>query len=439
MAEHVLRPVVPENTEFVLLSFEGPDPYSMAGGLGVRVTELSLALAEAGFRTNLIFVGDPSKPPIEEHLSGRLTWRRWSQHVSRQYPKGVYEGEDAKVYDVQSSVPEFVADQIVAPALREGRTPVIMGEEWHTASTMSRISDVLHGRGQRQQAMLLWNANNTKGFDRIDFARLGYTATVTTVSHYMKHEMWKWGINPLVLPNGIPSRLLQPLDADAVRAVRSAVGGDPMLVKVGRWDIDKRWIMAVDAGAHLKRMGLRPRLVFRGGIEEHEYEVMARARAQDLEVRNLGKPARQDVAGWAEALASAADADIINLKFFVPDELLYLLYAGADAVLANSGMEPFGLVGLEVMACGGLAFTGATGEEYARAFRNALVLETEDPNEIVKALFYLREHPEQAEQLRAAGHATAAEYTWANALDLICKCVQFLEADQRLRGDGSSQ
>jgi len=33
----------------------------------------------------------------------------------------------------------------------------------------------------------------------------------------------------------------------------------------------------------------------------------------------------------------------------------FALYAAADAVLANSGKEPFGLVGLEVMAAGGIA------------------------------------------------------------------------------------
>src|SRR3990167_8295723 len=38
---------------FVLLSFEGPDRYSRAGGLGSRVTELSRALAGMGFETHL--------------------------------------------------------------------------------------------------------------------------------------------------------------------------------------------------------------------------------------------------------------------------------------------------------------------------------------------------------------------------------------------------
>ena len=50
----------PDQTTFIILSFEGPDVYSQAGGLGVRVKELSRALAERGFETHLFFVGDPA-------------------------------------------------------------------------------------------------------------------------------------------------------------------------------------------------------------------------------------------------------------------------------------------------------------------------------------------------------------------------------------------
>jgi hypothetical protein len=35
------------------------------------------------------------------------------------------------------------------------------------------------------------------------------------------------------------------------------------------------------------------------------------------------------------------------------------------------------------VAAGGLAVTGAMGEDYAEAYRNSLVLETDDPIEIV--------------------------------------------------------
>ena len=89
-----------------------------------------------------------------------------------------------------------------------------------------------------------------------------------------------------------------------------------------------------------------------------------------------------------------------------------LCYAAADAMLANSGHEPFGLVGLEVMAAGGIAFTGSTGEDYAVSFENAVALETDDPDEIVGYLLHIQRDPEEREKIRAAGRRTAAEFTW---------------------------
>ena len=43
-----LLTLTPDTLEFVLLSFEGPDQYAMAGGLGVRMKELALELARQG-------------------------------------------------------------------------------------------------------------------------------------------------------------------------------------------------------------------------------------------------------------------------------------------------------------------------------------------------------------------------------------------------------
>jgi hypothetical protein len=93
-----------------------------------------------------------------------------------------------------------------------------------------------------------------------------------------------------------------------------------------------------------------------------------------------------------------------------------VLFQGADAVLVNSRHEPFGLVGLETMAAGGVACTGGSGEDYAVPGYNALVLETEDPQEFLGLFAALRAHPAQERALRRAGWLTARQYGWPQVL-----------------------
>src|SRR5262245_48841291 len=211
LREHGMEAISPTNTTFILLAFEGPDRYSLAGGLGMRVTELSLALASAGYRTHVLFVGDPHAPATETRCGGRLVLHRWCQWISQYYPGGVYDGEEGKLVDFTESAPEFVAHDLARPAGERGDLVVVLGEEWQMAEAMCRVSDLLHEHGQRSRGVLFWNANNTMGFHRINWGRLAFTTTITTVSRYMKHLMWGYGVNPLVIPNGIPERLLRPV------------------------------------------------------------------------------------------------------------------------------------------------------------------------------------------------------------------------------------
>src|SRR6202023_2047075 len=152
--------ISPENTILVMLCFEGPDVYSTAGGLGTRVTELSEALATLGYTTHLIFIGDPYKPDVEVRVDGRLILKRWSQWVSKYYPNGVYDGEEQKLYDYNESVPSHIYKEIVRLAVAEGKTAVIMGEDWHTAEVMCRVSDLLNWYKVRDKVLLLWNLNS---------------------------------------------------------------------------------------------------------------------------------------------------------------------------------------------------------------------------------------------------------------------------------------
>lgn len=419
----------PDNTTFVVLSFEGPDAYAQAGGLGIRVRELTSALAEKGFPVHLIFVGDPGEPGHEVRSGGRLTLHRWCQWISRYHPAGVYQGEEAKRLDFTASAPGFIFQEIVRPAMEQGRLVAVMGEEWQTAEAMCRMSDLLWAAGLRERAVLLWNANNVTGFERIDWVRLALTTAITTVSGYMKHEMWSRGVNPLVIPNGISKRLLTPRGEEQEAMLRSSLGEGHRLCKVARWDPDKRWLAAVEAVARLKAQGQRAVLVARGGLEPHGAEVLGHAHTLGLSVRDV-RIEQQCAQAYGRALAGAMPADVLNITTCIPEGMLQLLYRACDAVLANSGREPFGLVGLEAMAAGGTAFTGHTGEDYASHLHNAIVLETEDPEEVTWYLQYLAVRPAAQQHIRREGRATASQFTWDRVAEKLLDRIGFLAARQ---------
>ncbi len=427
--------ISPENTVFVSLSFEGPDVYSTAGGLGTRVTELTESLAQLGYETHLIFVGDPSEPSVEHRVNGRLHLKRWSQWISKYYPNGVYDGEEQKLYDFNDTVPYHIYKEIAEPAIAAGKIVVVIGEDWHTAEAISRTSDLLHWHNLRHRTLMMWNCNSLMSLHRVNWGRLNFTATITTVSRYMKHRLWSYNVNPLVIPNGIPSRYLEPVNDAQVEALREIMRrGDPdriFLFKIGRFDPDKRWLMAVEAVARLKYSGHPVSMVIRGGLEPHGGEVLTRARHLGLHVKDIDarRPTPDEC---LDLLRDAGEADIYNLRFFVPSDFVRVCNVAADAVLANSGHEPFGLVGLEVMAAGGVAFTGATGEEYAISFENAVALETDDPEEIVGYLLHMIRHPTEQEKIREAGKRTASEFTWEEVIDNLVGKLGYLARKQSI-------
>ncbi len=422
----------PSQTTFILLSFEGPDEYSQAGGLGVRVKELSRALAERGFETHLFFVGDPNLPTDESLLDGRLWLHRWSQWISRYHRVGVYDGEDDKVADLNRSLPDALVKDYIKPAVARGNTVVVLGEEWHLAHAMTLISDALYFAGLRERCLLLWNANNHFSFQRINWGQLSFVCTLMTVSRYMKHIMWRWGVNPIVVPNGIPGSMIARVSQAQVRTVRAAANAPAFLFKIGRFSPDKRWHQAISAVAQLKDRGVTTRLLMRGGLEPFGGEVLNFAEQRGLRVARLSTRI-EDVPALAKTLKENAEADIWNIAAFLPDDLLPVLYASATATLANSGHEPFGLVGLEAMASGGVAFVGATGEEYAEPFKNAIVIETEDAAEIVAYVTHLSAHPEAARNLRIAAQRTARDYTWQRVIDIFLLRLEFVAIKQGLK------
>jgi glycosyltransferase involved in cell wall biosynthesis len=178
----------------------------------------------------------------------------------------------------------------------------------------------------------------------------------------------------------------------------------------------------------LHRAGLRVRMLIRGGREPHGVEVLSAASQQGLRILNVPSPS--DLDGLTALVASSGDHELVNLTSFVPEPMLGPIYGSADAVLANSGHEPFGLVGLEVMAAGGLAVTGATGEDYAEGYRNAIVVETEDPTELATSLRIIRDRPDLVVAMRKEGRATARAYTWDRVITQLLLRIELAAAQQ---------
>ena len=413
---------------FHILSFEGPDGYSKAGGIASRIGGLSGALADAGLETHLWFVGDPDLPGHENR--GQLWWHRWCQWISRYHPAGVYDGEEGKRADYAASLPPYLLREVLLPHLQRGGQAVILAEEWQTVDAVLHLDWLLRNAKLRDKVTIFWNANNVFSFDRIAWDRLSAAAVITTVSRFMKYELWKQRVNSLVIPNGLTAAAFVLPQREAVTALRSRARNRILLGKVARWDPDKRWLLAIDTVRVLKNLGWRPLLIARGGVEKHGAEVLSRAVAGGLRVAERTVP--EGVQGLLQALEGIDDIDVVHLRAPLDAESCRTLFRSCSAVLANSGREPFGLVGLETMAVGGLACTGGTGEDYVVPGQNALVLETADPWEFVALFRELRANPIRERALRQAGRVTAVKYAWSHIVRrLLLPRLQF--TTERLR------
>ena len=84
------------------------------------------------------------------------------------------------------------------------------------------------------------------------------------------------------------------------------------------------------------------------------------------------------------------------------------------------------------MAAQGIAVTGSTGEDYAISFENAIVTETDDPDEIVGYLLYLSRHPAEQERMRISGQITAKQFLWDCVIENLVGKLEFLARKQKL-------
>jgi glycosyltransferase involved in cell wall biosynthesis len=181
-----------------------------------------------------------------------------------------------------------------------------------------------------------------------------------------------------IVPHGVPSRFLEAQDPDAARELlrRRGVPAAPFLLHVGGTRPRKNVPLLLRAFARYRLQGGQAGLVLAG-------------------------PGR----------APAPPAGVLHLGY-VSDDLLLALYDTAAALVISSESEGFGLPVLEAMArelpvvstpCGGVADAAAGA---------ALLLETNDEQELAAALLRVVGDDELRRDLVERGRVRVGEAMW---------------------------
>ena len=301
---------------------------------------------------------------------------------------------------------------------------------------MCCIHDLLHIYQLRDEVRIVWNANEIYGFDQVDWDYLSRATTITVVREHMKQILLERGIDPVVIPNGIPEVLLEEKNRANVSQIRKMVGTDVIFSKVSRWRQDRGWKAAIDATHRLNKVGESASLLACVGVEADRKRIAHQLVSCGIGMKNInlemnaeksypGAVFKDDSTPYLEALFMGNEkVDVFNLAFPVPLTFLSELYRASDVVLANSDHDPFAL-DMEAMAAGAIVFVGRKAEGHIKHMYNAVVLDKYTADEILFYTSYLRIHPEKREMIRAAAKETAKQQTWK---EVVKKLLQRLES-----------
>lgn len=129
--------------------------------------------------------------------------------------------------------------------------------------------------------------------------------------------------------------------------------------------------------------------------------------------------------GWDDAgIVAKAEQAGAQLLGRVSDAELRALYAGASAFAYPSLYEGFGLPPLEAMAAGAPVLTSAVSSLPEVVGDAAVLVDPLDVGAITDGLARLLSDAAYAQQLRAAGRARAAQFTWARTAEQTLAAVR---------------
>jgi glycosyltransferase involved in cell wall biosynthesis len=190
---------------------------------------------------------------------------------------------------------------------------------------------------------------------------------VTCVSKWMqKYVKEKYGVKSVYIPNGVDARFR------------------PMRVKR-----ERNSIMYV--GRLMEKKGIRELLEAARSLPEFTFEFAGKG-------------------------ALSPEINLKNTKYlgFVPDEQVPVLYNRAMAAVFPSHYEPFGIVGLEAMACGCPVIATRCGgfPEFIEDGKSGLLIKPESKEAIAKAIRLLSKDAALRKKISRNALKVSKDYSW---------------------------
>jgi glycosyltransferase involved in cell wall biosynthesis len=179
---------------------------------------------------------------------------------------------------------------------------------------------------------------------------------------------------------------------------------------------------ADDAGDHCARD--QPYVIVVGGLTRRKGGDRVLRMAQALGIK---LPRMQVlVAGQSEAefMVQAAGLGNVTLLHYVPTRELASLMRHAVAAVLLSHYEGFGIPVLEAMACGAPVISSRAGALPEVVGNAGLLLDADDPKEIVRAIEWLWMDEDARESYRALGRLRAQNYHWDRCVDRLLGALQ---------------
>ncbi|MGI5916461.1 MAG: glycosyltransferase family 4 protein [Anaerolineae bacterium] len=192
-----------------------------------------------------------------------------------------------------------------------------------------------------------------------------------------------------VIPNGV-DETMRPVDSPAaLDDLRRRYGlPERMILFLGTLEPRKNIVTLLEAYALLQqRYSVEHRLVIAGGKGWYYDEI-------DATIERLGLHGR------------------IISPGFVPQDELALWYSAADLFVYPALYEGFGLPPLEAMACGTPVIVSSTSSLPEVVGDAGLMVDPHDPAALAEAMASVLDDASRAAEMRAAGLARAAGFSW---------------------------